>query len=32
MQYKSKDLKISVVNYYLDSNKTQEEVCDNKYV
>ena len=25
---KSEDLKISVVEYYLDSNKTQEEVCN----
>jgi transposase len=28
MTYKSEDLKISAVEYYLDSNKTQEEVCD----
>ena len=26
--HKSEDLKISAVEYYLDSNKTQEEVCD----
>ena len=26
--HKSEDFKISAVNYYLDSNKTQEEVCD----
>lgn len=28
MPHKSEDFKISAVNYYLDSNKTQEEVCD----
>ena len=26
--HKSEDFKISAVNYYLDSNKTQQEVCD----
>ena len=26
--HKSEDFKISAVEYYLDSNKTQEEVCD----
>jgi hypothetical protein len=26
--HKNEDFKISAVNYYLDSNKTQEEVCD----
>ena len=26
--HKSEDFKISAVNYYLDSNKTQEEVCN----
>ena len=26
--HKSEDFKISAVNYYLDSNKIQEEVCD----
>jgi hypothetical protein len=26
--HKSEDLKIIAVNYYFDSNKTQEEVCD----
>jgi len=26
--HKSEDFKISTVNYYLDSNKTQEEVWD----
>ena len=28
MSHKSEDYKISAVKYYLDSNKTQEEVCD----
>jgi hypothetical protein len=28
MPHKSEDFKISAVEYYLDSNKTQEEVCD----
>ena len=28
MPHKSEDLKISAVEYYLDSNKTQEEVCN----
>ena len=28
MPHKSEDLKISTVEYYLDSNKTQEEVCN----
>lgn len=28
MPHKSEDLKISAVKYYLDSNKTQEEVCN----
>lgn len=28
MTHKSEDYKISVVEYYLDSNKTQEEVCN----
>jgi len=28
MQHKSEDYKISIVEYYLNSNKTQEEVCD----
>jgi hypothetical protein len=27
-KHKSEDLKISAVEYYLDSNKTQEEVCN----
>ena len=27
MPHKSEDFKISAVEYYLDSNKTQEEVC-----
>jgi hypothetical protein len=27
-KHKSEDLKISDVEYYLDSNKTQEEVCN----
>lgn len=26
--HKSEDFKISAVEYYLDSNKTQEEVCN----
>ena len=28
MPHKSEDLKISAVEYYLDTNKTQEEVCN----
>lgn len=28
MPHKSKDFKISAVEYYLDSNKIQEEVCN----
>jgi len=28
MPHKSEDFKISAVEYYLDSNKTQEEVCN----
>ena len=28
MLYKSKDLKINAVKYYLNSNKTQNEVCN----
>jgi transposase len=28
MSHKSEDYKISAVKYYLDSNKTQEEVCN----
>jgi transposase-like protein len=28
MTHKSEDYKISAVEYYLDSNKTQEEVCN----
>jgi hypothetical protein len=28
MPHKSEDLKISAVEYYLDCNKTQEEVCN----
>jgi transposase-like protein len=28
MPHKSEDFKISVVEYYLDSNKTQDEVCN----
>lgn len=27
MPHKSEDFKISTVEYYLDSNKTQNEVC-----
>ena len=28
MPHKSEDFKISAIEYYLDSNKTQEEVCN----
>ena len=28
MPHKSEDFKISAVEYYLDSNKTQEKVCN----
>lgn len=28
MPHKSEDFKISAVEYYLDSNETQEEVCN----
>ena len=28
MSHKSEDYKISAVKYYLNSNKTQEEVCN----
>ena len=30
--HKSEDFKISAVNYYLDNNKTQDEVCDLNYI
>ncbi len=28
MPHKSKDFRISTIEYYLDSNKTQDEVCN----